>query len=249
MQTIKQSVASQFGNVAANYKNSPVHATGHDLQLLGNLVAGSQHVLDLGCGAGHASIAAAPHCGTVTAYDLSSDMLSQVTALCQDRHISNISTRQGDVEALPFDDDSFDAIITRYSAHHWPNILVALREARRILKAGGKFIVIDIVAPEKPAADSFLQAVEILRDRSHVRDFRVTEWQRMLAMAGFSSEVVDQWRMQIDFSRWTTRMETPVAKVSMIEILFDESQAEIRATFDIEPTYNFKLFCALLKAV
>lgn len=248
MNDIKQSVNAQFSQVAANYKTSQVHATGHELQTMAKLIAGSAKVLDLGCGAGHASMAVAPVCGTVTAYDLSADMLAQVDSLAAERGVSNIQTQQGDVEALPFDDAQFDAIVTRYSAHHWPNPLTALAEARRVLKPSGTLLVCDIVAPEQPAADSFLQTFEILRDMSHVRDFRVSEWQRMLTTVGFAPELVDQWRMQISFTKWTTRMATPAPKVAMIEALFDEAQSEIRATFDIAPNRDYKLFCALLQA-
>ncbi len=248
MQNIKQSVNTQFTNVAANYKTSVVHATGHEFQTMADLVSGSSNVLDLGCGAGHTAAAVAPVCDQVTAYDLSDAMLAQVNSLCEDRGLSNVTTQQGDVEKLPFDDASFDAIVTRYSAHHWPNPLTALREAHRVLKPGGTFLVCDIVAPESPAADTFLQALELLRDRSHVRDFRISEWQRMLAETGFAPELVDEWRMQIDFTRWTIRMATPQPKIALIETLFDEAQAEVRTAFDIAPNRAFKLFCALLKA-
>ncbi len=248
MQDIKQSVNAQFTNVAANYKTSVVHATGHEFQVMADIVKGSSNVLDLGCGAGHTAAAVAPVCEHVTAYDLSDAMLAQVNSLCEDRGLTNVTTQQGDVEQLPFDDASFDAIVTRYSAHHWPNPLTALREAHRVLKPSGTFLICDIVAPESPTADTFLQAFELLRDRSHVRDFRISEWDDMLTKTGFTPQLLDEWRMQIEFTRWTTRMATPQPKIAMIETLFDEAQAEVRTAFDIEPNRNFKLFCTLLQA-
>ena len=245
---IKQSVNAQFSNVAANYKTSTVHATGHDLQRMGDLISGSQRVLDLGCGAGHASLAVAATCGQVIAYDLSDAMLAQVRELCAERDINNVTTRQGDVEQLPFADNEFDAIVTRYSAHHWPQPEVALTEARRVLKPGGTLLVCDGVAPNNYAADSFLQCFEILRDPSHVREHTVAQWQMMLRNAGFTPTVEDEWQMQITFEKWVTRMATPEHNVEMIRRLFVGSSAEIQLTFDIQPNQDFKLLCALLSA-
>ena len=76
-------------------------------------------VLDLGCGAGHASFAAAAAAREVVAYDLTEAMLRVVEQAAADRGLANIRTAQGRAERLPFADASFDWVISRYSAHHW----------------------------------------------------------------------------------------------------------------------------------
>src|SRR4051794_11022794 len=98
--------AQQFGSVAADYLTSPVHAQGTDLQeLAASIPADSRaHVLDLGCGAGHASYAVAARVGEVCAYDVSDDMLKVVASAARDRQLHNIRTRQGMAESLPFAD-------------------------------------------------------------------------------------------------------------------------------------------------
>lgn len=73
-------VEKQFGSQASAYLTSAVHASGSDLVRLGERLSAFPQatVLDLGCGAGHASFTAAQHVAQVTAYDLSSQMLEVV---------------------------------------------------------------------------------------------------------------------------------------------------------------------------
>lgn len=101
----------------------------------------------MGCGAGHASFVAAQYAKQVVAYDLSSQMLDVVTEAAKDRGLENIATRQGYAESLPFEDNVFDVVISRYSAHHWHDVGRALREVNRILRPGGVLIVMDVMSP------------------------------------------------------------------------------------------------------
>src|SRR5690348_11657563 len=172
MQDVKAAVQQQFGNVAANYATSSVHASGEDLNRMvqyANLI-GTERVLDAGCGAGHTALAFAPHVAGVVAYDLTPSMLEQVEALAFQRGTTNLTTHRGDVEELPFEDGVFDLVVSRLSAHHWPHPAQALAQFKRVLKPNGQFILSDIVAAEAPTLDTFLQAIELLRDPSHVRD-------------------------------------------------------------------------------
>ena len=96
-------VVDQFGAQASAYVTSAVHAVGADLDRIGALVRGLQgaSVLDLGCGGGHVAFAAAAAGASVTAYDLSAEMLAAVTAEAGRRGLARIETRQGAAEALP----------------------------------------------------------------------------------------------------------------------------------------------------
>ncbi|MFU0855469.1 class I SAM-dependent methyltransferase, partial [Kluyvera cryocrescens] len=129
-------VQSQFSGQASAYLQSSVHAQGADLRRLSEWLADDKaaRLLDVGCGAGHASITAAPLVAEVTAYDLSEGMLTVVAEEAKKRGISNITCVQGPAEVLPFADHHFDIVISRYSAHHWHDIQAALMEIRRVLK-------------------------------------------------------------------------------------------------------------------
>ena len=248
MADIKQSVQDQFGKVAANYLTSAVHAAGADLTLLAEHLRPypAASVLDAGCGAGHASAAVAPQVREVVALDLTASMLEQVRTLAAQRGLSNVQTAHGDVESLPFEDARFDHVISRYSAHHWPNPAAALREIRRVLKPGGRFFLSDIVSYDAYALDTFLQTLELLRDPSHVRDHSAAQWLALFAGAGLSARVDATWAVPLGFDAWVERIATPAQNVAMLRALFDGAAAEVRAALTIQPNHDFTIQGALL---
>jgi ubiquinone/menaquinone biosynthesis C-methylase UbiE len=250
MSSIKDSVHAQFSKTAFNYSVSSVHANGQDLKKMVETakLTGGELVLDAGCGAGHTALAFAPHVAKVVAFDLSAQMLAQVTRLAAERNLANIETRVGDVEALPFEDASFDLVISRLSAHHWPNPVVALSEIRRVLKPGGMFILSDVVASEEPALDTLLQTIELLRDPSHVRDHAISGWVRMFQEVGAAAEVVSTWPIALNFVDWIARMETPQDRTEVIRWLFRNAPAEAQHYFDVQDNDDFSLTGALLTA-
>ncbi len=245
---IKKSVERQFSQTAANYRRSRVHAAGEDLarMVAEARLSGGEWMLDAGCGAGHTALAFAPHVAEVTAFDLSAEMLAQVEALAQERGLANVRTRRGDVEALPFADGEFDRVVSRYSAHHWPHPEGALTEIRRVLKAGGRFLLSDIVSFDSYICDTYLQTIELLRDPSHVRDHTVAQWVAMFEAAGFAAEVIFEWRVPLDFDDWVARMLTPADNVAMLRKFLTEAPIEVQDALAIQADHDFSLRGALI---
>ena len=249
----KASVQRRFGAVAENYAGASfVHRQGPDLETLVARVAGAGHAraLDVGCGAGHTAHALARHVPHVVAVDLTEAMLEQTRRGAADHGLANVETRRADAEALPFEDASFDLVACRLCAHHFFDPEQSLREVRRVLAPGGRFFLIDIVSPETPVLDSFLQAFEVVRDPSHVRDHSVSQWRAMLERAGFDEVTVDAWPMPQDFETWVERIgASPTARAALVE-MFAAAPAEARAHFAVEgdPVARFQLDNALFEA-
>ena len=126
---LKDSVIRQFGAVAANYAVSLAHSQGPDLDLLVERARAlaPDRMLDAGCGTGHTALALAAAGVTTTALDLTPEMLAQGEALAAERGLSVVFDH-GDVEALPYEDQSFDAVSSRLAAHHFPNPRRAVSE-------------------------------------------------------------------------------------------------------------------------
>ena len=236
--------ARQFGSTAARYLTSGGHASGGDLDGLADLARRMRpaRVLDLGCGAGHASFAVARGGALeVVAHDLSPAMLEVVAAEAAARGHPQIVASLGTAEKLDFADASFDWVVTRFSAHHWLDVNAAIREAARVLRPAGRLLAIDVIAPENPLLDTALQTFELLRDASHVRNYRESEWRAMLASGNFSPPEVRHWKLPLDFTPWVQRIGTSPARVAALESVFDEFPREVRDYFAVGSGRSFAI--------
>lgn len=246
-----QAIQKQFGAVAAGYAVSMVHVGGPDLDEMvaaaGPRAAG--RVLDVGCGAGHTALAFAAGAAEVVALDLTEAMLDQARRLAGERGLANVAFRRGDAAELPFADGSFDVVTSRLCAHHYARPAESACEAARVLAPGGVYLLVDSVAPEDAALDTFMNTYELLRDPSHVRDHRVSEWTAMFRAAGFDPETLGHWPLPIDFDDWVGRMRTADVAVAALRALFDDATEEARKEFAIRDDYAFVIPAALLRGV
>lgn len=234
-------VEKQFGSQANAYLTSAVHASGRDLQRLAERLSAfpQARVLDMGCGAGHASFVAAQNVQQVVAYDLSSQMLEVVVGAAKEKGLDNITTRRGYAESLPFEDRTFDVVISRYSAHHWHDVGRALREVHRVLKPGGVVIVMDVMSPGQPVRDIWLQTVEALRDTSHVRNYSGGEWISFFNDANLITNTLFTDRLPLEFASWVARMRTPAALSEAIRLYQQSASAEVKAYFELQADGSF----------
>jgi hypothetical protein len=116
------------------------------------------------------------------------------------------------------------------------------------MEPGGRLVIIDVIAPEVALFDTSLQAVEMLRDGSHVRDYRLSEWTAMLVGAGFREPVIESWKIPIEFQSWIERIATPPARVAALEAVFADFTSEVRAYFQIGAELSFVMDAAWLEA-
>ena len=145
------------------------------LTALAALVERRWVVGDLGCGTGQVALALAPFVARVVAVDSSAAMLQ--AARKRLRGLDNVDLRRGDLEALPIDDQRLDAATLMLVLHHVPEPGHALIDVARVLKPGGRVLVVDMLPHDR---ERYRQQM------GHVwLGFAEDQTQRMLDGAGF----------------------------------------------------------------
>ena len=145
------------------------------LQSLPALVDDRWIVGDLGCGTGQVASALAPFVTRVIAVDRSGEMLQAARRRVRDA--GNVEVRRGDLEALPIADGELDAATLLLVLHHLPDPAAALAEAARVLRAGGRLVISDMLPHEHE---------EYRQQMGHVwLGFADDQLRRLLVSAGF----------------------------------------------------------------
>ena len=230
-------VRRQFGAHAQNYVTSPDHAKSDSLDRLISVVQPQPHwrVLDVATGGGHTALAFSRLTASVVAVDLTQRMLRAAreftAARAGDPEARPIRFLAADAEALPFRAGTFGTVTCRLAAHHFPALLPALREAARVLRAGGSLLVQDILGHDDEEAAAFITEVERRRDPSHVRAFRQLEWTAFLRAAGLT--VMDEAVLsrRRSWNDWTARMRMTAEARADLERFVLAAPARCREAF------------------
>jgi SAM-dependent methyltransferase len=166
-------------------------------------------VLDVACGPGIVTAELAAVAREVVAFDLTAEMLAMARTRCEQAGYRNVTFREGSADALPYPDGSFDAVVTRLSFHHFKEPRRVLGEMVRVVKAGGTVAVADIVGAEDEATSALQNAIEILRDPSHVRMLPASELKSLMGAGGLTIVKQDSWDKPREFEEWADIVADP----------------------------------------
>jgi len=244
-------VQKKFGEAAADYAASAVHATGPSLARLLELIQTKPtwRVLDIATGAGHTALAFAPNVAKVTASDITPEMLQQARRLAKERKLGNVVTAQAPAHDLPFPDTSYHLVTCRLAAHHFPDPASFVREAARVLIPGGMLALVDNISPDDADLAAAYNTFEKLRDPSHGRALALGEWHALMRDAGLTptaSEVMDQ---DIPFDPWVERMRCSAATIARLkEMLADDPLRAYLRPHDTDDGLTFVLREAIIVA-
>lgn len=144
----------------------------------------TDRALDVACGGGIVACTLAPHVKEVIGCDVTPAMLENARERSAENELNNASFIAADALQLPFPDQSFDIVTTRFSFHHVQDPLAVLREMFRVSKPEGRVVVIDMyVSSDTVKAEAF-NKLETLRDPSHVRVLELEELAGMFESVG-----------------------------------------------------------------
>lgn len=108
--------------------------------LTAEAVAGGDRVLEVAAGTGLFTAEIAPRVGELVATDYAAAMVAKLRERVEEARLANVRCQQADLTALPFEPESFDAVVAANVLHLVPDLEAALRSLRSMLRPGGKLI-------------------------------------------------------------------------------------------------------------
>jgi ubiquinone/menaquinone biosynthesis C-methylase UbiE len=191
-----QKVIEQFSNWARRFAELPIHseADGMARTLAAAAIDPAGRALDVACGPGIVACAVAARAAHVVGVDLTPAMTEQARERQRAAGLENIEWRIGDATGLPFDNESFDLVVTRYSFHHLQQPALALAEMKRVCRPGGRVVVVD-AAPSAETQQNY-DRMERLRDPSHTSALTLEQLRRLGRDLGLTEAVIDGYRLE-----------------------------------------------------
>jgi ubiquinone/menaquinone biosynthesis C-methylase UbiE len=244
LNSIQRASQKQFDRQSANYGKSHILSQTNDIQSALHYLQpkAGQTLLDVATGGGHTGIFFARLGLKSTLADISSAMLENAARLAAEEKLM-VETRQHAAEGLPYLDGSFDLVTCRVAAHHFSCPATFIAETARVLKLGGRFLLIDgTVQDGYPLAEEWSHQVEKLRDPSHNRFITPLQWTDLCGHVGL--KVVHhelQPFKQPDLEWYFETASTPPENRSKVLKLIHTAPLEAIELFKLNPDEEGKV--------
>jgi ubiquinone/menaquinone biosynthesis C-methylase UbiE len=227
-------VRAQYGKVGDAYVRSKGHAGGSDLARMLALAdpQPTDTLLDTATGGGHVARVLGPHAGRVIASDLTPEMLDHAIPYLREQGLPDVERLVADAQDLPLADASVDVVTCRIAPHHFPDPAAFVAEVARVLRPGGRFLLVDSTVPDGAVGDVF-NAYEAVRDPSHVRSLTEAGWIALLEREGFRIEAVEPFRKRHEFEEWTARMQVSPEDRERLQAMMRDAGEAVHAAFEV----------------
>lgn len=227
-----------FSKAAEGYNKGAIKVTSQVNEPMLNAVQAGEgtRLLDLACGPGALSAAAAKRGAVVTGLDMAEPMLAIARSRCPEGEFHN-----GDAENLPFEDEAYDAVVSSFGILHIADADKAISEVHRVLKPGGSFAFTCWFPPEKnPFMGLILGSVEahgtlevnLPPGPPLYRFGDPIECQNVLKAAGFAPEPVTEVPVVWGFSSLESVVEEIKANGGRLVAILNQQTDEQRRNIE-----------------
>jgi ubiquinone/menaquinone biosynthesis C-methylase UbiE len=162
----------------------------------------SLNVLDVAAGTGLFGRALAHAVASVTAVDITPEMIEEGRKRAKADGIDNLRFELGSAEALPFADESFDLVMSRYAIHHFADPKTVLHEMSRVCKTGGLVVNVDMVSDENSAVRAYQNEVERMMDSTHAMMLSPCQLVQATTEAGLTMATYLSRQVRVKFDEW-----------------------------------------------
>lgn len=221
-------VKEQFNRQADAYASNEVVRDERTVKFLVRLANAGRNdrVLDVACGPAFVTLALAERGAHVVGVDITDNFIAMARAEASRRNLSNVRFVPGDVEQLPFPDESFDLALCKFAFHHFPRPERVLAEMKRVTTSSGRIILLDMITSEDPLKAARHNEIEKLCDPSHAEALPKSRFEEIFQELGLApafqidgeaEEVLDDWMRHAGPSSEATERITQLLKASLDE--------------------------------
>ncbi len=169
-----ENIIKQFSKQAVPFTKIKGHYDSVDTIISMSEVSQNDNVLDIACGTGIVACEFAKYAKSVVGLDITKDMITQSIKSQNEKNLTNMKFDLGNVENLPYENNNFDIVFTRYSFHHFLDTQKIFDEMIRVCKPNGKIMVVDVALKNEYAIA--YNHMERLRDPSHTKALTFDEF-------------------------------------------------------------------------
>jgi ubiquinone/menaquinone biosynthesis C-methylase UbiE len=181
-------------------------------------------VLDVATGPGYVAMAFAQAGCEVIGIDLTEAPLALAEQMRHERGLTNLRFRFGDAEHLPFEEQTFDIVVSRFALHHCLDPRLVLAEMTRVCRIQGIVAVEDLVVSEYPRRAAYQNSFEQLRDPSHTRALPISEFLALFTSCDLEVEQVYTDDLVPAVEAWLARAQTPAEQAAMVRDLITQDE-------------------------
>lgn len=224
IENVKQAKAS-FERILDNRKYTEIIRDDRHLNVLLDMIQKKKHhrILDVGTGTGYLAFPLAKVYPDSIVYglDIAGNIVAKNNELAKQYGINNIEFKTFDGINYPFEEETFDIIVTRFAFHHFPNIVDTIQQFKKMLVKGGTILISDPMKNELDKNEIIDDFMKIKKD-GHIKFYSGSELDDLFESNGFVKE-----------QQVITSMKFPFAKRDEYVEVYNKTTATERGFYDI----------------
>ncbi|MBQ7781842.1 MAG: class I SAM-dependent methyltransferase [Lachnospiraceae bacterium] len=224
IENVKQAKQS-FDRILGNQKYASIIRDDKHLAIILDLVRGGNYrrILDIGTGTGYLAFPLAEEFpkAEVCGIDIAETIMDKNNEMVKEKGFTNLVFKAFDGLRYPFEEESFELIVSRYAFHHFPNVTDSIQQMHKILAKGGKVLISDPMRKEEDKGRVIDDFMRVKKD-GHIQFYSPRELEELFVCNGFKKE-----------KQVITEMQFPFAQKGEYIEVYDKTTMEDRDLYNI----------------